>query len=404
MSERNLVAATFVAILILGFVVFDFYADRRNTPNSQSAVIARLEAGQFADANELQRVAREEGKQQLLRLLKGQSRQLELLEGLRNGDAAGGKLDTVAQKPELLLAPAASAHHAEKHSEFVPADRISAHHATMNYISSLNNGYTPDQSRINSPLPGTSGSWWWIDPKIPEAFRVTKLDMTYDASYFTAGHGHPSPTAWDPYAKYVTRFGGMVLGKEVSSIIELGNGGGYYADLFLKGGYDIITVEGTIAGYQKTLSRGFPVSRAIKHDLRLPLFAGRTFDVAVCTEVVEHVEPPFSSQIILNLVTHAQVIWFSFAPVLPGKGAWINHPNEKPWVFWESLFEFYGYQVIQVPTELLKAVNLRGMLIAYNASNPALKAVTTAELLATSDPSDRHPCPNREYCNKEMIT
>ena len=69
-----------------------------------------------------------------------------------------------------------------------------------------------------------------------------------------------------------------------------------------------------------------------------------------------------------------------------------------------SLFEFYGYQVIQVPTELLKAVNLRGMLIAYNASNPALKAVTTAELLATSDPSDRHPCPNREYCNKEMIT
>merc|ERR1712166_39738 len=296
--------------------------------NSQSAVIARLEAGQFADANELQRVAREEGKQQLLRLLEGQSRQLELLEGLRNGDAAGGKLDTVAQKPELLLAPAASAHHAEKQSEFVPADRISAHHATMNYISSLNNGYTPDQSRINSPLPGTSGSWWWIDPKIPEAFRVT-------------------------------RFGGMVLGKEVSSIIELGNGGGYYADLFLKGGYDIITVEGTIAGYQKTLSRGFPVSRAIKHDLRLPLFAGRTFDVAVCTEVVEHVEPPFSSQIILNLVTHAEVIWFSFAPVLPGKGAWINHPNEKPWVFWESLFEFYGYQVIQVPTELLKAVNLR---------------------------------------------
>merc|ERR1712166_1024788 len=202
MSERSLVAATFVAILILGFVVFDFYADRRNTPNSQSAVIARLEAGQFADANELQRVAREEGKQQLLRLLEGQSRQLELLEGLRNGDAAGGKLDTVAQKPELLLAPAASAHHAEKQSEFVPADRISAHHATMNYISSLNNGYTPDQSRINSPLPGTSGSWWWIDPKIPEAFRVT-------------------------------RFGGMVLGKEVSSIIELGNGGGYYADLFL---------------------------------------------------------------------------------------------------------------------------------------------------------------------------
>lgn len=385
-------AATFVAILILGFVVFDFYADRRNTPNSQIAVIARLEADRLRlEADQLRLL---EGQR---RLLEGQTRLEAGQLHLGNGYAAGDKLDAVAQVNST------SAHHAGKQSAGVSADRISAHIATINYIAGLNNGYTPDPSRIGSPLPGTSGSWWWIDPKIPEAFRIPKLDMTYDANYFN-GPGHPSVTAWDPYAKYVTRFGGMVLGKKVSSIIELGNGGGYYADLFFKEGYDIITVEGSSAGYQKTLSRGFPVSQAIKHDLRLPLFAGRTFDVAVCTEVVEHVEPPFSSQIILNLVTHAEVIWFSFAPVLPGKGAWINHPNEKPWVFWESLFEFYGYQVVQIPTELLKAVNLRGMLIAYNASNPALKAVTTAELLAASDHSDRYPCPERHYCNKEMIS
>ena len=54
-----------------------------------------------------------------------------------------------------------------------------------------------------------------------------------------------------------------------------------------------------------------PSTQIVQHDLCLPLNLGRRFDVAVRSEVVEHVEPPFAAQIILTLVLHADVIWFS---------------------------------------------------------------------------------------------
>ena len=52
---------------------------------------------------------------------------------------------------------------------------------------------------------------------------------------------------------------------------ELGNGGGYYSELLLRKGFDVITVEGTRGGYDATLQRGIPASRVVPHDLRLPL-------------------------------------------------------------------------------------------------------------------------------------
>jgi hypothetical protein len=161
-------------------------------------------------------------------------------------------------------------------------------------------------------LPEIKGSYWWLNNcgqgSVPEAFGIAALDMTYPKDYFYGG-GHPNGHGWTDlnYIKYINRYASLFLGRDVDSLVEFGNGGGVYAETFQKlySSDKFVTVEGTGAGYEKTLNRGVPKEQVVQHDLRHPIYLGRRFDVAVCTEVVEHVEPPFSSQIVLSLVLHA---------------------------------------------------------------------------------------------------
>ena len=124
-----------------------------------------------------------------------------------------------------------------------------------------------------------------------------------------------------------------------------------------------------------------PPERAVKHDLRMPLFLGRRFDVALSTEVVEHVEPAFSSQIILNIVLHSDVVWFSNAEPGDKKQAWIDHPNERPLKMWQALFDFYDYEIILLPTQVRDESVNRGTLVAYNRSSPNLNPKVLREYL-----------------------
>jgi hypothetical protein len=95
--------------------------------------------------------------------------------------------------------------------------------------------------------------------------------------------------------------------------------------------------------------------------LRHILHLGRRFGVAVCTEVVEHVEPLIASQIIMTLMLHADIIWFSFKPSADK----INHPNERPLKIWKNLFDFYGYDVVMIPWKVYEPCSHRGNLVAY---------------------------------------
>ena len=123
--------------------------------------------------------------------------------------------------------------------------------------------------------------------------------------------------------------------------------------------------------------RKVPEARVVKHDLRLPLYLKRRFDMVAMTEVVEHVEPVFSSQIILNAILHSDVIWFSYKHASAAQKATLFHPNEAPEKQWTSLFAFYGYNCVLMPAKARSAVRYRGDLIAYNASNPALHHLST---------------------------
>lgn len=241
----------------------------------------------------------------------------------------------------------------------IDASKIVPHAKALNDAMQPGRGYQPDETRSKTWLPEMMGSYWWLNNchddnkkttvSVPEAFGIAALNMTYPKSYFSGRKGHPGgkgPTDL-AYLKYIHRYAGLVRGREVTSLVEFGNGGGPFAAHWHRLYPDqFVTVEGSGAGCALAVERGVPRERVVQHDLRHPLYLGRQFDVAVCTEVVEHVEPLFAAQIVLNLVVHADVVWFSFKTAAGGNRAWINHPNERLLTLWTNLFDFYGYNIV----------------------------------------------------------
>lgn len=163
------------------------------------------------------------------------------------------------------------------------------------------------------------------------------------------------------------QYGERLHGRPVRSVLECGCAGGWFTEEFLKRGVDVFALEGSKAGVERALSRGIPEERVRRHDLRRPITLGRRFDVAVCTEVAEHVECPFSGQLVQTLVSHADVVWFSFeAP--DTNEAHYHHSNEQPEKFWLSLFRFHDYGAIELPASVKAVVQERGTHVFYAPS------------------------------------
>jgi len=75
-------------------------------------------------------------------------------------------------------------------------------------------------------------------------------------------------------------------------------------------------------------------------DLEQPLKLGRRFDLAICLETAEHLQPAAADTLVASLVRHAPVILFSAAiPYQRGPG----HVNEQWPYFWAKKFHEYRY-------------------------------------------------------------
>ncbi|MGA3068272.1 MAG: class I SAM-dependent methyltransferase [Tepidisphaeraceae bacterium] len=219
--------------------------------------------------------------------------------------------------------------------------------------------------------------YWWFELQFPHSFELFDLDPFYEDIYFE--NDHVFPDVIKQYVDSVLDYGRRLTGRPVTSVLEVGSGGGWFTREFLNRGIDLVAIEGSRAGIAKSTERGVPSDRLVHHDLRRPIQLGRRFDVAVCTEVAEHLECPFSGQLVQTLVDHSDVIWFSFEP--PGTNeAHYHHCNEQPAKFWLNLFKFHDYRAVKIPDALCAQLSQRGKYIFCGRNiiiPPDMASVTT---------------------------
>ena len=166
-------------------------------------------------------------------------------------------------------------------------------------------------------------------------------DDAYPEPYFSACQGHPDEQAAEDIYWTIRQTYGRLFGRDFSSVLEIGAGGGEISAMFHKYNHDLTVVEGTTAGCAHIIGRGIARERVIQMDIKRFQPLGRRFDLVICTEVAEHLEPFFASKVAEMCIAHGDAVWFSAAD--RERRAHYHHINELPIAAWDNLFAYMGY-------------------------------------------------------------
>lgn len=127
------------------------------------------------------------------------------------------------------------------------------------------------------------------------------------------------------------------------SLLDVGCGvGPWVASALAQGITDALGIDGD---WVSPSLLSIPKEFFQSHDLAKPFDLGRKFDLVVCMEVAEHLNPPSADVLVDNLVRHGDVILFSAA--IPGQGG-TNHVNEQWPDYWREKFAGRRYRQLDV--------------------------------------------------------
>ncbi len=184
------------------------------------------------------------------------------------------------------------------------------------------------------------GNAWWTQARCPYSFKYLSINTMYPAQYFT-GHGHPADRIAQDLVDYIQNVYRKLFGRDLRSVLELGSGGGEITRVFAERKLDFLTVEGTDAGIGRLREIGISGERILQHNLKFMPALERRFDLVMCTEVAEHIEPFFASKVVENCIRHSDAVWFSAAD--RNRAAHYHHINELPIEAWDNLFAHMGF-------------------------------------------------------------
>ncbi len=130
---------------------------------------------------------------------------------------------------------------------------------------------------------------------------------------------------------------------KAKSVVDFGCGMGTWLRAFGENGVD--EVLGLDGPYVDRSRFEVDPSRFRESDLSKPIKVDRTYDLATCLEVGEHLPTRSSRDLIDSLAAAAPIVLFSAA--VPGQGG-TDHRNEQWPGFWEKLFSRAGMSQVDV--------------------------------------------------------
>lgn len=123
------------------------------------------------------------------------------------------------------------------------------------------------------------------------------------------------------------------------SVVDIGCGTGTWLKVCVDNGvFDILGIEGH---HLDTARLVIPREFVIQSDLEKNFVVNKRFDIAICLEVAEHLDPAIARQFIEQVTSLSDVVLFSAA--IPHQGGQ-NHINEQWITYWGALFTKCGFQ------------------------------------------------------------
>lgn len=119
------------------------------------------------------------------------------------------------------------------------------------------------------------------------------------------------------------------------SVIDIGGGSGFYLPPFRDTGAWTLCVDAMECPKKPRINVLYD-----RRDLREPYYPLFEFDIALCLEVAEHLQPEYADTLIDTLCRCSETVVFSAAT--PGQGG-TNHHNERAAEYWLQKFRDRGY-------------------------------------------------------------
>jgi len=123
----------------------------------------------------------------------------------------------------------------------------------------------------------------------------------------------------------------------LKSVVDIGCGQGIWLKEFSKYNTDIFGIDGThIKERELVINRKF----FKKTDLEKKFVIDKKFDIALCLEVAEHLEPSRAKSFVSDLTKVSDVVIFSAA--IPFQGGF-KHKNLQWQSYWKELFGLFNF-------------------------------------------------------------
>lgn len=142
----------------------------------------------------------------------------------------------------------------------------------------------------------------------------------------------------------------------IRSVLDVGCGAGWNTVWWHDRGYYAVGIEGWTAAIAATR---MPLERVILHDytkgpLKVVTLDGKPFDLAWCSEFVEHVEEQYLPNYMATFQCCHRVCLTYATPGQTG----FHHVNEQPFEYWQYKMEQYGFKHCPEDTAWMRATDL----------------------------------------------